>query len=115
MGMNIGEIEQRMLKVIKETIGHSAERTEKYAEAITDIAAQARLSGPTPGVPGPDLAEMRCEMLEQCAKYIGKDRNVMAQYARAARSMAMYERIVAGARFSVNPDGSISVAVKRKD
>lgn len=112
--MNAAEIELRMLGIVKETIGHNSERTAKYAEALVDIAAQVKMSGSTPGVDGPDPAELRCAILEQCARCIGENRDAMALYARAARSMAMYERIVSGSQFSVQPDGSISVTVRRK-
>lgn len=112
--MNVADIELRLLKAVKEKIGHDSERAMKYAEALVDVAAQSRLSGSLAGVDGPDPAEMRCAMLEQCAKAVGSDRNIAARYARAARTMAMYERIVAGAQFSIQPDGSISVTVRRK-
>lgn len=112
--MDVAEIELRMLTIITETIGHVSERVLKYTEALVEIAAQTRLSGGIPGVDGPNPAELRCAMLEQCAKSIDSDRDIMKRYARAARAMAMYERIVGGTQFEVKPDGSISVIVRSK-
>jgi len=89
--MNIAEIESK-----------------KALQYAVDLAAQARLSGGTPGGSGcPDVA-----MLERYAAAVNQDRNI------AARAMAMYERIVAGDQFEVKPDGSIAAAVvksKRRD
>jgi len=112
--MNTAEIELRMLGIVKETIGSESKRVLGYAETLAAVAAATRLSGGTPGVPGPDPAELRCAMLERCAENVGKNRELMGRYARAAQAMAVYERIVAGDQFEVKPDGSISVLVKAK-
>lgn len=86
-----------MLREIDKEIGHCSERASVYVSALVELARQARLAGePLEAIDGPDPADLRRRMLQSCERAINDNRSKMLRYARAAKDMALYERLVAG-------------------